>query len=249
MTLIGAIRLRPLGFLFGLAAVTLVALLLFVPPIPQSQSYHRYADQRTLLGVPHFWNVVTNLPFILVGALGLIRVRDTSARVFFAAVLLTGFSSSYCHWNPNDLGLFWDRLPMSMGFMAVLAIVIEERVDARVGRALLWPLVALGFVSLLIWLRFDDLRLYGWVQFFPFIALPLLFWLFPAKYTGVWYWIAAAGWYVLAKLFEHFDAAVYAATGQIMAGHALKHLSAACGCYAILRAFETRKPIAHPALA
>ena len=238
----GAVRSRPLVFLFGLAAVSLIALA-FVPPIPQPQSYHQFADQRTLFGVPHFWNVISNLPFILVGALGLMRVRDMSGWVFFLGVFLAGFGSSYYHWNPNDFGLFWDRLPMSVAFMAVLAAVIEERIDARVGRTLLWLLVALGIVSLLVWLRFDDLRLYGWVQFFPCVALPLLFWLCPPKYTGTWYWLAGAGWYVLAKLLEHFDAAVYTASGQIMSGHALKHVAAAGGCYAILRAFETRKPI------
>ena len=73
---------------------------------------------------------------------------------------------------------------MSVAFMAILANVIEERIDARVGQALLWPLVALGIVSLLLWLRTDDLRLYGWVQFFPCVVLPLMFWLFPPKYTG-----------------------------------------------------------------
>ena len=120
--------------------------------------------------------------------------------------------------------------------------MIEERIDSRVGRVLLWPLVALGVVSLLIWLRTDDLRLYGWVQFFPCVALPLIFLLFPAKYTGTGYWFAAAGWYVLAKLLEHFDAAVYAAL-HVMSGHPLKHLAAAIACYSILRAFETRRPI------
>ena len=69
MGLDGAIRSHPLAFLFGLAAVSLLGLL-FVPPIPQPQIYHRFADQRTLLGIPNFWNVVSNLPFILVGALG-----------------------------------------------------------------------------------------------------------------------------------------------------------------------------------
>ena len=39
--------LHPLVFLFGLAAVSLLALLL-VPPIPQSQIYHGFADQRML---------------------------------------------------------------------------------------------------------------------------------------------------------------------------------------------------------
>ena len=65
-----AIRSHPLVFLFGLAAVSLLGLLL-VPPIPQSQIYHGFADQRTLFGIPNFWNVVSNLPFVLVGAAGL----------------------------------------------------------------------------------------------------------------------------------------------------------------------------------
>ena len=245
MGLTGPIRTHPLAFLFGLAAVSLLALFLLVPPIPQSQIYHGFADRRTLLGVPNFWNVVSNLPFVFVGALGLRYLRrDVSAGVFFLGVLLTGFSSSYYHWNPNDAGLFWDRLPMSVAFMAILANVVEERIDAKVGKALLWPLVALGIASLLVWLRTDDLRLYGWVQFFPCVVLPLTFWLFPPKYTGTWYWFAAAGWYLLAKLLEHYDAAIYSATGQVMAGHAIKHVAAAGACTAILRAFQTRRPVA-----
>jgi len=162
--------------------------------------------------------------------------------VFFLGVFLTGFSSSYYHWAPDDLGLFWDRLPMSVAFMAILAYVIEEWIDAPVGRLLLWPLVALGIFSLLIWLRYDDLRLYGWVQFFPCLVLPLLFWLFPPKYSGIGYWYAAAGWYVLAKLLEHFDAAIHDVL-RMLGGHPLKHLAAAMACYAILRAFETRRSL------
>jgi ceramidase len=242
MGLIGAIRRHSLAFLLGLAAVSMLALL-FVPPIPQPQAYHQFADQRTLFGIPNFWNVVSNLPFVLVGALGLKFLRrDLSAGVFFLGVFLTGFSSSYYHWQPNDAGLFWDRLPMTFAFMAILANVIEERIDPRVGRALLWPLVALGVVSLLVWLKFDDLRLYGWVQFFPCVALPLIFVLLPPKYTGTAYWFVGAGFYVLAKLLEHFDAAIYSAL-QVMSGHALKHVAAACACYAILLAFETRRPL------
>jgi Ceramidase len=243
-----AIRSHPLVFLFGLAVISLLGLL-FVPPIPQPQDYHQFADQKTLLGIPNFWNVVSNLPFIAVGAIGLQYMglqyfrRDLSAGVFFLGVFLTGFSSSYYHWNPNDAGLFWDRLPMAIAFMAILANVVEERIDAKMGRLLLWPLVLLGIVSLLWWLRTDDLRLYGWVQFFPCIVLPLIFWLFAPKYSGTWYWFAAAGWYLLAKVLEYADATIYSAGQHIMAGHALKHLAAAGACCAILRAFQTRQPI------
>jgi hypothetical protein len=244
MTFADTIRARPLPFLFGLAAISLLGLLLFVPPIPQPQTYHRFADEHTMLGIPNFWNVVSNLPFVMVGALGLYRVRGNwAASTFFLGVFLTGFGSSYYHWAPNDLGLFWDRLPMSIAFMAALAYVIEERIDERIGQMLLWPLILLGIVSLLVWIKTDDLRLYAWVQFFPCVVLPLMFWLLAPKYTGTVYWFAAAALYILAKLLEHFDAAVFAATGHLMSGHALKHVAAAGACYAVYLAFTKRQPI------
>ncbi len=46
----------------------------------------------------------------------------------------------------------------------------------------------------------------------------------------------AFGAYVLAKVAEHFDAAIFAATG--MGGHALKHLLAALAAWWIVRAFQ-----------
>ena len=243
MNLADTIRARPLTFLFGLAAISLLGLL-FVPPIPQSQIYHGFADQRTMLGIPNFWNVVSNLPFILVGAMGLARVRgNLSATVFFLGVLLTGFGSSYYHWRPDDVGLFWDRLPMSIAFMAALAYVVEERIDERIGRMLLWPLILLGIVSLLVWIKTDDLRLYAWVQFFPCVVLPLMFWLLEPKFTGTVYWFAAAGLYILAKVLEYADAAIFSATGNVTSGHALKHLAAAGACYAIYLAFTRRQPV------
>jgi hypothetical protein len=221
-----------------------LVVLLFVPPIAQPQQYHRFADRRTLLGIPHFWNVVSNLAFVLVGALGLMRVRaGPAAAVFFLGVLLTGFGSAYYHLEPNDRGLFWDRLPMAVAFMAILAHVIEERIDEKVGRRLLWPLVALGILSLIVWRWTDDLRLYGWVQFFPCVTLPLIFWLCPSKYTGTAYWFAAAGLYLLAKLLEYADAGVYSVL-PVMSGHPLKHLVAAGACYAIYLALVTRRPAA-----
>jgi hypothetical protein len=109
--------------------------------------------------------------------------------------------------------------------------------------ALLWPLVALGIVSLLVWRYTDDLRLYGWVQFFPCVLLPLVFGLFAPRYSGTWYWFAAAGWYLLAKILEFADAGIYSAL-HVMSGHPLKHLAAAGACYAILRAFQTRRLLA-----
>jgi hypothetical protein len=48
--------------------VFMLASLLGLPPIVQDQNYHDFADQRTLFGIPHFWNVISNIPFIGIGA-------------------------------------------------------------------------------------------------------------------------------------------------------------------------------------
>jgi hypothetical protein len=235
-------RNRPLVILLGAMAITLVGLLL-VPPIPQDQSYHQFADQQALLGVPNFWNVISNLPFVLVGAVGLWKFhRDPITLVLFAGVLLTGIGSSYYHWNPRDDTLLWDRLPMTLCFMAIFAYLIAERIDARAGALLLWPLLALGVASLLLWRATDDLRLYAWVQFFPLLALPVMLVLLPPRYTGTFYWVIAAVLYALAKLTEHLDRPILSAD-TIISGHTIKHLLAAAACSAVLRYFETRQPI------
>jgi len=234
---------RPLLIFLGLMAASLAALWL-VPPIPQDQAYHQFADQRALFGIPNFWNVVSNLPFALIGAVGLWRFRnDPATIVFFTGVLLTAFGSAYYHWAPSDGTLFWDRLPMALAFSGVLAAAVEERIDERTGRLMLWPLIMLGVISMLVWRWTGDLRLYAWVQFFPILALPVMFLLLKPKYTGTIYWIAAAGWYVLAKIFEYTDAAIYSA-GHLVSGHTLKHLAAAAATYAILRYYQTRRLIA-----
>lgn len=226
----------------GLMAASLVGLLL-LPPFTQDQNYHDFADQRTILGIPHFWNVVSNLPFIAVGVVGLGQFRRNPAiAFFFLAITMTGFGSGYYHLDPNDRTLFWDRLPMAIGFMIILAIAVEDRLDAKIGAILLWPLIAVGVFSPLLWRWTGDLRLYGWVQFFPCIALPLLFVLFPPKYSGTTYWVAAAVLYAFAKLAEFYDSAIYS-FGSILSGHTLKHVAAAAACFAILRYFQKRQRI------
>jgi hypothetical protein len=151
-------RTRSVLVFLGLAAASLAALLL-LPPITQDQTYHHFADERTLLGIPNFWNVVSNLPFIAVGAVGLRQFyRDPATLALFLGVFLTGFGSAYYHWNPNNDTLFWDRLLMTLCFMAILSVVVEERVNARFGAALLWPLLATGILSLMLWRWTGDLR-------------------------------------------------------------------------------------------
>ena len=246
MAIVGALRERPLLSLYGLMIISLIALLP-LPPLLQNQAYHHFADSREFFGIPNFWNVVSNLPFIAIGATGLWRFhRDRTTAVLFAGLFLTGFGSSYYHLNPNDSTLFWDRLPMTLCFAAILAIVVEERIDARAGAMLLRPMLAIGIFSLLLWRWTDDLKLYAWAQFFPFVCLILILKLFPPRYTGGLYWGAAVAFYALAKLLEASDAKIYS-FGHLLSGHTLKHFAAAAGGYMILKLFKSRWPIADSA--
>jgi hypothetical protein len=52
-----------------------------------------------------------------------------------------------------------------------------------------------------------------------------------------------AAFYAFAKLLE-FLTARFILAGSILSGHTLKHLAAAGACYAILRYFQTRRPLA-----
>jgi len=198
-----------------------IAVFVFVRPITQDELYHSFADQRTLLGIPNFWNVVSNLPFAIVGILGLRSARDLASRLLFAGVLLTAFGSAYYHWQPDTQRLLWDRLPMTIVFMSLFAIVA--------GRRLLFPLLCLGIASVIWWRISGDLRLYVLVQFVPMVMIPVLLLTTRVK-PGLW---AVLGFYALAKVAEAGDAALYSVLP--LSGHTWKHLLAALATYYILR--------------
>jgi hypothetical protein len=238
-------RLRP--HLLVAIALALTLAMLAQPPIPQPLSYHRFADTRALLGVANFWNVASNLPFLLVGVAGLAwwarhrawiapQLRAAWA-ILWLGVALVGLGSSWYHLAPSNPTLVWDRLPMTIAFMAFFAIILAEHIDLRLSK-LLWPLLVAGVLSVVYWQRTDDLRPYALVQFLPVLLIPLVLLLYPRKGSGaVW---AALGFYVLAKLLEHFDPQIHAALGQQMSGHSLKHVAAAAGMHALLVGLRAR---------
>lgn len=243
------------------SAVLALTAVLFLPEQHQDPAYHQFADRRTLLGVPNALNVFSNLPFAFVGAFGLYQLRrpgrpavfaDVRERwpfsLLFAGVLLTAFGSAYYHWAPDNQTLFWDRLPMTLGFMALFGIVIRERVSAGVGQLLLPVLVVLGVVSVLYWRLGDeggkgDLRLYALVQFYPLLAMPLILWLYPPKFHGTRQLVIAIAFYALAKALEVLDVAIDRALGGTVSGHSLKHLAAAVATYFLVQMARAREPI------
>lgn len=214
----------------------LMLVLLLTEPLPQSLDYHAFADQRPFLDVPNALNVLSNLPFALVGIIGLavLSKRPGVCRelvaiyvCFMGGLVCVALGSAWYHLNPGNSTLVWDRLPLAVCFAAFTSVVVAERLGLGAGRALFPWLVSLAILSVLYWHWRDDLRLYLLVQFGPVLILPLIIQAFRGPGT-VWLWLTLA-FYVLAKALEFWDAPVFELSGYLLSGHTLKHLAAAAG--------------------
>jgi hypothetical protein len=242
-------RFSPRVWVFAAVAVggTIAAFLL--PPLRQPQSYHQFADGRTLAGIPNCLNVASNAGFLVAGLLGLwyleaydhfIEPRERTAYVvFFLGVCGTCFGSAYYHWAPRDTTLAWDRLPMTLAFMSLLSAMIAERISVNVGTRLLWPLVAAGALSVAWWRWTGNLWPYMAAQYFSIFLIGWLLLMFPPSYTRSGDLLVVTGLYILAKVAERLDGWIYALTGWI-SGHTLKHLIAAAAVYWLLRMLRER---------
>lgn len=247
----------------ALLALAALAVLLFVPPFAQDPEYHNFADQRTLWHIPHALNVLSNIPFVIFGLMGLAWLMTPEGTapgkhfmfvwewwaylLLFACVALTGFGSAYYHANPTNDTLYWDRLPLTVVFMTFFVLVVAERISPKVGPWLLGPCVAFGIFGVTYWhwteLRgAGDVRVYALVQFLPLLALPIVLLLFPARYTGTAGLWGVLAWYGLAKLLELLDRYVYTSNG-LVSGHTLKHLVASLGGLWLVLLLQRRRAL------
>lgn len=215
-------------------------LILAAGPIPQDPRLLVYADDRAALGVPNFFNVISNVVFLLVGIAGIVaclggRISGAARSwfVLFLGVALVCFGSAYYHWRPANDTLVWDRLPMTLAFMALFAAVVSEHLGERWERWLLAPALIVGIASVFWWDRSGDLRLYIWVQLSPFLALVALLFSYPSRYSHRAYLWYGLGLYALARLAEGLDPEIYSITAQVLSGHVLKHLLAAASVFVI----------------
>lgn len=254
-------RNQRLALLIGII-VTAIGAMCFVPPIGQDPEYHNLADRRAIGGIQNFFDVVSNLAFLLVGVSGLwnlFQIRGDRSRliekrevyplaVAFASTCLIFAGSAYYHWAPANETLVWDRLPIALAFMGIFSMILAERIDVKAGVVLMGPLLLLGIASVVYWQVTEqsgqgDLRPYALVQFLPVLLIPVILWLFPARYSGTQYLVEMIGWYVLAKVFEFLDVAIWQWTDGWIAGHTLKHCAAAWGIYALVRYLKHRQRI------
>ena len=233
-----------------------VAAAFLLPAMPQPIAYHDFADQRDLYGVANFLDVLSNAGFLVAGVAGLAVVLKPGTPfehsgerwpyvIFFAGLILTALGSGYYHLLPNNERLFWDRLPMTITFMALIAAQIVDRISLKAGLVLLPPLLLTGMASAVYWLVTEragagNVVPYGILQAYSVVILLAMAWLYPSRYTrgNDIYWVFLA--YALAKVFETFDRE-FLAVGQVVSGHTLKHVAAAIAGLVVARMLVLRR--------
>lgn len=245
------------GWVFAGSLLACIVGTALAPELPQPQAYHAFADARTLAGIPHFWNVVSNVAILLAGLLGLREVLAHRERfvtreeawpyaAFFGATALVAVGSTYYHLAPGDARLVWDRLPIAPATTALAIAVWSDHSGSKSVRRLLVPALIAGAASVIYW---RASALHGHENLVPYLLLQLfavggivLLACLPGRYTRVHDWWMVIGLYVLARLAEVFDRAIYSA-GEILSGHTLKHLLAALAAAGVLRMIRLRRPV------
>jgi len=249
-------------WILAILSVGVLLLAAIIPPIPQPTSYHDFADSRDCFGIPNCFNVISNFAFLFVGIAGLVfllydgigsRKAFTlpSERwpfvILFLNVALVCTGSAYYHLAPDNDRLVWDRLPIAIGIMALLAATLNDRISPKAGTRLLPILIAIGAGTVLNWHWSEqrgagNLNFYVVVQFYSLLVIVLLGIFFPSRYTRGGDMYSALGLYAVGKIAEFTDRPIYA-LGHVISGHTVKHLFAACAVYWVLRMLRKRKPL------
>jgi hypothetical protein len=208
---------------------------------------HPFIDARTLWSIPNAMDVLSNLAFVPMGLWGLWSLRKAplvhqatrqAAGVFFVGLLLTCLSSSYYHWAPSAWGLAIDRAGMAVAFAGVLGLACAERVSLRTapyvwasvlvaGLLAAWLNYALGVIAPWAVVQFGGMAVVLWAASQPRQSGAL----------GI-RWGLLIAIYVVAKIFEMADEAVYSATNALVSGHSLKHIAASLAALPVVYALR-----------
>lgn len=234
-----------------LSGISLAIFLFSKAPIAQTNHYHNFADER-LFFIPNAQNVLSNLIFILAGYYAAISVsfekfsyRDKLFLItFVVGVFFTGFGSMYYHLIPNTVTLFWDRLPMTVGFASftywLLSKSALKKLNSSITELALFLTYLIAAIGTTVYWSYTesmgrgDLRPYFFIQFFSILcALVVVLTYKTNSYPRVGcFWLFLC--YVLAKVTEGLDEKIYSALFQVTSGHALKHIIAGIGCLLFL---------------
>ena len=241
---------RPAELALLLAVAALAALAALLPATGLPAGYHDFADQRTLLGLPHALDVLSNLPFAAMGAWGLWWLRRVPldrlgtaqrglAGLLFIGLIAPAFCSSGDHLDPHDAGLCIDRVGMSLAFAGLLGLAAADRISARAGVALAALVaVAAPATALVAWLG-GNMTPWAVLQGGGLVLLAALALRRPQPRALGFSIIGVIAFYAVAKALELADAPVFALTQQLISGHSAKHLVAALAGWPVVRALQS----------
>ena len=241
----GSVRRQPRVYALAAIAVLLAIAAIALPPFAQPQGYHQFADRRSWWGIPNTGDVVSNAFFLLFAVMGLWTMRLPAVRamnkaawhayaLMFFGLLLTAFGSSYYHLSPSDARLVWDRLPMTVVFMPLLAATLAERLHWRSDMGLI-ALTLWGAGSVVYWKYSGNLLPYLITQGGSILLLLLSLILLPTPWSARRWLLPALASYALAFVCEQLDPIIFRATGALVSGHTIKHVAAAFTFFFIIR--------------
>ncbi len=217
-------------------------------PVIRGAGFHTYADQRTTFGIPHFGDVLSNLPFVIIGIAGLFAARDVTGlprglvALLFGSVLAIGLGSGAYHLVPNDATLVFDWMPIGVTAALMVALLVHDRIDPKMGWTAAAILPAAAIVSVALWWLGGgtgpdggDTRWYGLIQLTSIALVPVIVMLYPRGRLDRGWLLAGVACFVLARLIHMRDHQLLDASG-VISGHAVKHLFAAAATWCVLLA-------------
>jgi hypothetical protein len=236
--------------LVGVAVFAIGAALQFVWPLSQPENYHHFADERSLGMLPNASDVLSNLVILAAGFANLGWViRHASHRpvqfpgMLVAAIglILTAFGSAWYHAAPSDATLVWDRLPMTIVFAGILAMLWTSVTGSRVGWPAILILIVISAGSVGYWLATGSLWPYAIVQFGGLAAIVCM--TVARKVDGLGGWVLLIVFYGLAKAFESLDWQIWDLTHHMFAGHALKHIASGLAGASLIAVANASNPL------
>ena len=212
---------------------------------------HPFVDARVLWGIPNALDVLSNLPFVGMGAWGLYALHRApgvasatrqAATVFFVGLLLTCLSSSFYHWGPDAWGLAVDRAGMAVAFAGVLGLAAAERVSQRAAPWVWGSVLAAGMFAIMVNFAAGVVGPWAVVQFG---GMAVVLWAAMQRAQsgasdgslGI-RWTVLIAIYAVAKLLELGDEAVFHASQELISGHSLKHVAASLAALPVIRALR-----------
>jgi hypothetical protein len=227
-----------------LAAMTLAMIVGLIAwgPVTLDAPEQRYADQRTLFGIPHAANVLANLPVLVMGLWGWATTRASvwpsevrlPWQAFHLCVVVGSVIAAIYHAVPGPVGYVMSQVAMSAAFVLLSIGVLAERVSphfgSRRGMAVSAALIVIMTAMALVGAQFDgtvDLRPFLLLQLLPVLLIPTGALSLPGQHTRGADWVILLVAYAAARAFDLADQTIFHSSGWI-SGHSLMHLGLAC---------------------